>query len=49
MYLVEHYMKTLKGCVKNKARPEGSITKSYAIKEVVGIYTKYLQEFTFKE
>jgi hypothetical protein len=47
MYLVEHYTKTLKGCVKNKARLEGSITKSYAIKEVVGIYTKYLQEFTF--
>ncbi len=40
-------MKTLKGCVKNKARLEGSITKSYAIKEVVGVYTKYLQEFTF--
>ncbi len=40
-------MKTLKGYVKNKARLEGNITKSYAIKEVLGIYIKYLQEFTF--
>ncbi len=27
MYLAKHYMKTLKGFVKNKARPKGSITK----------------------
>jgi hypothetical protein len=38
MYLVEHYMKTLKGYVRNKARPKGSMAKGYAIEEALRFY-----------
>jgi hypothetical protein len=43
---MEHYMKTLKGYVQNKARPEGSMVEVYAIKEALGFYTEYLHDFT---
>jgi hypothetical protein len=46
MYLVEHYMKTLKGYVKNKVRPEGNIVEGYAIEEVLGFCIEYLRDFT---
>ncbi len=39
MYLVEHYMKTLKSYVRNKARPKGSMAKGYAIEEALRFYT----------
>jgi hypothetical protein len=45
MYLVECYLKTLKGFVKNKTRPEISMVEGYALKEVLGFNTKYLQGF----
>jgi hypothetical protein len=35
MYHVECYMKTLKGYVKNKARPKGNMTKGYAIENAL--------------
>jgi hypothetical protein len=46
MYLVEHSFKTLKGFVKNRARPEGSMVESYGLEEALGFCTKYLQDFT---
>ncbi len=46
MYPIEHYLKTLKGYVNNKARIEGSMEKGYAFEEALGFYTKYLQDFT---
>jgi hypothetical protein len=30
MYHIEHYLKTLKGFVRNKARPKGSMVEGYA-------------------
>jgi hypothetical protein len=42
MYPMEHYMKTLKGYMKNKVRPERSMTEGYAIEEAFGFCTKYL-------
>jgi hypothetical protein len=33
---------TLKGYMKNKARPERSMTEGYAIEEAFGFCTKYL-------
>ncbi len=46
MYSIEGYLKTLKGYVGNRAKPEGSMAKVYAIKEVVRFCTKYLVDFT---
>jgi len=45
MYPIEWYLKTLKGFVQNKARPKGSLTKSYALEEALGLCTKYIQDF----
>jgi hypothetical protein len=46
MYLVEHYFKTLKRFVRNRARPEGSMVEGYALEEALGFCTNYLQDFT---
>jgi hypothetical protein len=46
MYPIERYLKTLKGYVQNKARPEGNMAKGYALKEVLGFCTKHIQDFT---
>jgi hypothetical protein len=46
MHPVEHYMKTLKGYVRNKARLEGSMVEGYTIEEALGFYIKYLWDFT---
>jgi hypothetical protein len=43
MYPIEHYMKTLKGYVKNKARPEGNMVEGYAIEEALGFCIEYLR------
>jgi hypothetical protein len=45
MYPMEHYMKTLKGYVRNKVRPEGSMVEGYAIEEALRFCTNYLQDF----
>jgi hypothetical protein len=42
MYPIERYLKTLKGFVKNKARPKSSMEEGYALEEALGFCTKYL-------
>jgi len=39
MYPTERYLKTLKRFVRNKARPEGSMVKGYALEEALGFCT----------
>jgi hypothetical protein len=39
MYPIEWYLKTLKGFVKNKARPKGNMAKCYALEEALGFCT----------
>jgi hypothetical protein len=45
MYPVERYMKTLKGYVRNMARPEASMAEGYVKDECIGFVTEYLQRF----
>ena len=45
MYPMEHYMKSLKGFVRNKTRPEGGMAEGYALEEALGLCTEYMQEF----
>jgi hypothetical protein len=46
MYPFERYMKGLKGFVKNKARPEGSMAYGYLREESIGFLNEYLSEYT---
>lgn len=45
MYPMERYMKVLKGYVRNKAKPEGSMGRGYAIEVSLGLCTSYMQNF----
>jgi hypothetical protein len=45
MYPVERFMKTLKGYVRNMARPEASMAEGYLKDECLGFVTEYLQRF----
>jgi hypothetical protein len=45
MYHVERYMKTLKGYVRNMARPEASMAEGYLKDECLGFVIEYLQRF----
>lgn len=45
MYPFERWMKGLKSSVRNKARPEGSMAKSYAIEEASGFLSEYMTEY----
>jgi hypothetical protein len=45
IYPVERYMKTLKGYIRNMARPEASMAEGYLKEECLGFVTKYLQSF----
>jgi hypothetical protein len=45
MYPVERYMKTLKGYVRDMARPKASIAEGYLKDECLGFVTEYLQRF----
>ena len=45
MYPFERYMKELKGSVRNRAKPEGSMAKSYSIMEASGFLTEYMFEY----
>jgi hypothetical protein len=45
MYPMERYMKTLKGYVRNMARPEASMAEGYVKDECIGFVTEYLQRF----
>jgi len=42
MYLMERYMKILKGYVKNRSRPEGCIVERYILEETIEFCTNYL-------
>ncbi|XP_015945601.1 uncharacterized protein LOC107470705 [Arachis duranensis] len=44
MYPVEQYMCTLKSYVRNRSRPEGSITEGYLANECINFCTRYLHE-----
>lgn len=46
MYPFERYMKGLKGFVKNKAKPEGSMAQGYLREESIGFINEYLSEYT---
>ena len=41
MYPVERYLRTLKGYVKNKARPEGSIAEGYISEECLTFCSRF--------
>ncbi len=43
MYLMEKYMKALKGYVQNMAQPKRSMAIGYAIEEALGFCTEYIQ------
>lgn len=42
MYPFERYFKTLKGFVRNQAKPEGCIAKGYQVEEACGFVSEYL-------
>ncbi|XP_060969620.1 uncharacterized protein LOC115720063 [Cannabis sativa] len=42
MYPMERYMKILKGYVRNRSRPEGSIVESYIVEEAVEFCSDFL-------
>ncbi|CAN1289729.1 hypothetical protein LINPERPRIM_LOCUS20410 [Linum perenne] len=42
MYPIERYLSTLKGFVRNKAHPEGSIAESYVVNECLTFCSMYL-------
>ena len=46
MYPFERYMKGLKGFVKNKAKPEGSMANGYLREESIGFLNENLSEYT---
>ncbi|GJW43532.1 reverse transcriptase domain-containing protein [Tanacetum coccineum] len=48
MYPFERYMKKLKGYVRNKAKPEGSIAKGYVAKEALTFSSHYFRDVTMK-
>ncbi|XP_058076376.1 uncharacterized protein LOC131224956 [Magnolia sinica] len=41
-YPIERYLLTLKSYVRNRSRPEGSITEGYLAKECLTFYSRYL-------
>ena len=45
MYPYEWYFKTLKGYVRNLAKPEGSIAQGYQIDQALGYITEYMTEY----
>ncbi|XXG77965.1 hypothetical protein AAC387_Pa08g2009 [Persea americana] len=44
MYPIERFLKTLKGYVRNRARPEGSIVEAYIVKECLTFCSTYLRQ-----
>ena len=42
MYLVERYLRTVKGYVRNKAHPEGSIAEAYIAEECLTFCSRVL-------
>nr|GEW42049.1 hypothetical protein [Tanacetum cinerariifolium] len=48
MFSFERYMKKLKGYVRNKAKPEGSIVKGYVAEEALTFSFHYFRDVTMK-
>jgi hypothetical protein len=45
MYPYERYFKTVKGFVRNLAKPEGSIAQGYQVEQTLGFITEYMSEY----
>ena len=45
MYPYERYYKTLKGFVRNLAKPEGSIAQGYEVEQALGFVTEYMAAY----
>jgi len=45
MYPYEWYFKTLKGYIRNLAKPEGCIAHGYQTEEALGFITEYMSEY----
>jgi len=39
MYPIQHYLKALKGFLRNKSKPKGSMVEGYALDEGLGYCT----------
>ncbi|XP_012847795.1 PREDICTED: uncharacterized protein LOC105967723 [Erythranthe guttata] len=48
MYPIEMYLGSLKGMVRNRARPEGSIAEAYIVKECLSFCSLYLHDIETK-
>lgn len=48
IYLVERYLRTLKGYVRNKACPEGSIAERYISEECLTFCSRFFEDFSTK-
>lgn len=48
MYPVERYLRTLKGYVRNKAHPEGSIAEGYILEECMTFCSQFLDNINTK-
>ena len=46
MYTFERFMKILKGYVRNRTRPEGSIIECYIVEEAIEFCSEYLSGVT---
>jgi hypothetical protein len=44
MYPYEHHMVVMKGYVRNRAHPEGSMIESYTIEEVIKCCIDYMKD-----
>ena len=45
MYLVERYLKTLKGYIRTYARPEANMVEEYTMSKMLGYCIEYIQRF----
>jgi hypothetical protein len=48
MHPIERYLRTLKGYVRNKAYPEGSIAEGYVLEECMTFCSRFLEDFDTK-
>jgi hypothetical protein len=48
MYPIERYLRTLKGYVRNKAYPEGSIAEGYILEECMTFCSRFLEDVDTK-
>jgi len=48
MYQVERYLRTLKGFVRNKAHPEGSIAEGYISEECLTFCSRFFEDISTK-